>query len=83
MATKKTSIGGQALIEGIMMRGPTATAVYAEFEVYCIQARKKPRAVRGALDQCAQLYAFLMADWWSERTFSPPWVMEPTMWRQI
>ena len=27
MATKKTSIGGQALIEGIMMRGPKKTAM--------------------------------------------------------
>ena len=27
MATKKTSIGGQALIEGIMMRGPKVTAM--------------------------------------------------------
>ena len=27
MATKKTSIGGQALIEGIMMRGPKTTAM--------------------------------------------------------
>ena len=27
MATKKTSIGGQALIEGIMMRGPKLTAM--------------------------------------------------------
>ena len=27
MATKKTSIGGQALIEGIMMRGPETTAM--------------------------------------------------------
>ena len=27
MATKKTSIGGQALIEGIMMRGPQVTAM--------------------------------------------------------
>ena len=27
MATKKTSIGGQALIEGIMMRGPERTAM--------------------------------------------------------
>ena len=27
MATKKTSIGGQALIEGIMMRGPQKTAM--------------------------------------------------------
>lgn len=27
MATKKTSIGGQALIEGIMMRGPEVTAM--------------------------------------------------------
>ena len=27
MATKKTSIGGQALLEGIMMRGPEKTAM--------------------------------------------------------
>ena len=27
MATKKTSSGGQALIEGIMMRGPKVTAM--------------------------------------------------------
>ena len=27
MAEKKTSIGGQALIEGVMMRGPRMTAM--------------------------------------------------------
>ena len=27
MAEKKTSIGGQALIEGVMMRGPRRTAL--------------------------------------------------------
>ena len=27
MSTKKTSIGGQALIEGIMMRGPETSAM--------------------------------------------------------
>ena len=49
MATHKTSIGGQALIEGIMMKGPHTTAVAVrkpngEIDVKCENTKKSPVA---------------------------------------
>ena len=72
MSKHKTSIGGQALIEGIMMKGPKVTAVAVrrpdgEIEVKTEDTKKNPvakipvlRGVWGFLDSLIGGYNYLM-----------------------